>query len=178
MKTSKRLTIGIITLILLSLSLCITTVALVYAMISVDNNIFKTGSVKINVNDGRPVIEEHELAFAPGMTVSKDFFIQNDSSTSVYYKIYFDNVTGDLADVLEITIARGDKILYRGTASTLSKNNVSAADDELAIGERRTFTVSFAFSENADNTAQNQILSFDLCADAVQTKNNPDRSFD
>ena len=83
-----------------------------------------------------------------------------------------------MADVLQITVSNGDKILYQGTANELSRADVLAADDELAIGERRTLTVSFTFPEGAGNAAQDQILKFDLCADAVQTKNNPDRLFD
>lgn len=176
--TSKKLTGSIVVLVMLSVALCVTTFALVYSMISVNNNIFRTGSVSINLNDGKPVIEEHELAFAPGMTVQKEFFIENNSTGSVYYKIYFDNVEGGLADVLEITVADGDQILYRGTARELSRQGVQAAADELAIGERRALTVAFVFPEHAGNMAQNQILKFDLCADAVQTKNNPDRLFD
>ena len=176
--TSKKMTAGIIILIILSIALCITTFALVYSTISVENNIFKTGSIQINLNDGKPVIEEHEFQFEPGMTVEKEFFIENQSTWSVYYKIYFDNVAGDLADVLEITISDGDKVLYQGTASHLNKNSVSAADDELGLDERRTLTVSFHFPEGAGNVAQNQILAFDLCAEAVQTKNNPNREFD
>ena len=84
-KTGKKLTGGIITIILLTVCLAITTFALVFASVSVDNNIFKTGEVKINLNDGKPVINEHEFIFEPGMTVKKDFFIENDSTWDVYY---------------------------------------------------------------------------------------------
>ena len=101
-KTAKKLTGSIITVIILSLCLCITTFSLVWATISVDNNLFRTGSVKINLNDGKPVIEEHEFLFEPGMTGKKDFFIENESSCDIYYKLYFDNVDGGLADVLKI----------------------------------------------------------------------------
>ena len=76
-KTTKKLTGGIVTIIVLAVCLCVTTVALVRAMVSVDNNLFHTGSVKINLNDGKPVIQEHEFLFEPGMTVKKDFFIEN-----------------------------------------------------------------------------------------------------
>lgn len=176
--TSKKLTAGLILLVVLSSALCLTTFALVYSTISVENNIFKTGSIQINLNDGKPVIEEQEFRFEPSMTVEKEFFIENNSTWSVYYKIYFGNVEGGLADVLQITVSDGDKILYQGTANELSRAGVLAADDELAIGERRTLTVSFTFPEGAGNAAQDQILKFDLCADAVQTKNNPDRLFD
>ena len=124
-KTAKRLTGGIIAIIILAVCLCITTFALVYASVSVENNLFHTGGVKINLNDGKPVIREHEFLFEPGMTVVKDFFIENDSTWDVYYRLYLDNVSGGLSRVLTVTIKDGDKTLYSGTANELTKQNYS-----------------------------------------------------
>ena len=106
-KTAKKLTGGIIAIIVLAVCLCITTFALVYASVSVENNLFHTGEVKINLNDGKPVIQEHEFLFEPGMTVAKDFFIENDSTWDVFYRLYLDNVTGGLSDVLTCRPERG-----------------------------------------------------------------------
>lgn len=75
--TSKKLTGSVFIIFLLTICLFITTFALMWATVSVESNLFHTGSVKINLNDGKPVIEEHELLFKPGMTVKKDFFIEN-----------------------------------------------------------------------------------------------------
>lgn len=177
-QTAKKLTASIITIIIFSICLCITTFALVWASVSVENNLFHTGSVKINLNDGKPVINEHEFIFEPGMTVKKDFFIENQSTWDVYYKIYLNNVMGGLADVLEITIKYGDKLLFSGVASELGRLDVGAADDILRVNERRMLTVYFHFPEEEGNSAQNLTLAFDMCADAVQTKNNPDKQFD
>lgn len=144
-KTAKRLTGGIIAIIVLAVCLCITTFALVYASVSVENNLFHTGEIKINLNDGKPVIQEHEFIFEPGMTVVKDFFIENDSTWDVYYRLYLDNVSGGLADVLTVTIKDGDKTLYSGTANELTRQNVVAADDTLKIGQRRNLIVIFHY---------------------------------
>ncbi len=177
-KTAKRLTGGIIAIIILAVCLCVTTFALVYATVSVENNLFHTGEVKINLNDGEPVIREHEFLFEPGMTVKKDFFIENNSTWDVYYRIYFDNVSGGLADVLEITVKDGDKVLYSGTANELTKKNVTAADDTLKIGQKRNLTVYFHYPESSGNDTQDLDLTFTLCAEATQTKNNPNKLFD
>lgn len=177
-KTAKRLTGGIIAIVALAVCLCITTFALVYASVSVENNLFHTGKVKINLNDGKPVIREHEFIFEPGMTVKKDFFIENDSTWDVYYRIYLENVSGGLADVLEITVKDGDRALYSGTASELTRQNVTAADDTLKIGQKRNLTVYFHFPEDKGNETQNLDLTFTMCAEATQTKNNPNRLFD
>jgi hypothetical protein len=177
-KTAKKLTGGIIAIIILAICLAVTTFALVYATVSVENNLFHTGEAKINLNDGEPVIQEHEFIFEPGMTVIKDFFIENESTWDVYYKIYFDDVSGGLADLLEVTIKDGDKVLYSGTANELTRQNVIAADDTLKIGERRDLTVVFHYPESSGNDTQNLDITFTLCAEATQTKNNPNKLFD
>lgn len=111
------------------------------------------------------------------MTVVKDFFIENDSTWDVYYRLYLDNVSGGLADVLTVTIKDGDKVLYTGTANELTKQNVIAADDTLKIGQRRNLIVIFHYPENSGNGTQNLDLTFTLCAEATQTKNNPNKLF-
>lgn len=177
-KTVRRLIVSIAAILILSCCLGITTYALVIQTVSVDDNLFQTGQVKINLNDGKPVIEAHEFLFEPGMTVKKDFFIENQSTWDVYYKIYFDNVGGGLSTVLEITIRDSDMVLFNGTPAELTRANADAAGDLLRVGQRHDLTMEFHFPEEVGNSAQNLTLSFDMCADAVQTKNNPDKLFE
>lgn len=177
-KTAKKLTTSIAAIIIFAVCLCITTFALVYSTVAVDNNLFQTGEIKINLNDGKPVITEREYLFEPGMTVEKTFFIENQGTWDVYYKLYFDNVEGGLADVLDVEIRGGDTVLLGGKISELTKAQVGAVDDVLKLKERQELTVSFHYPESSGNVTQNQYLSFDMKADAVQTKNNPDKLFD
>ena len=177
-KTAKKLTGGIVAIILLAVCLVITSLALVYASAVVKNNLFHTGTVKIDLNGGEPVIRAQEFLFEPGMTVKKDFYVQNDSTGSVYYRLYFDDVSGGLADVLNVTVKDGEKTLYSGTATELAKANAAAADDILQVGQRRNLTVYFYYPTDKGNETQNSELTFTLCADATQTKNNPERLFD
>ena len=176
--TSKKLALSIAVAVILACLLCITTFALFYVTVSVEGNYFRTGVISIDLNGGKHVIEEHEYLFEPGMTVEKPFFIQNQSTWAVYYKIYFDNVEGGLANVLEISVLDGDRILYEGSMSSLTRQNVIAADDILLIGERKNLTIRFHYPKNSGNETQNCQLKFDICADAVQEKNNPDKYFD
>ncbi len=176
--TAQRLTWSILFAFVLAAALCVTTYALFYAAVTVENNYFKTGIVQIDLNGGMPVIEADEYLFEPGMTVEKPFYVQNQSTWAVYYKIFLDNVEGGLARVLEITVLDGDRILYAGTADGLTRENTPAADDILLIGERRDFTIRFHYPENSKNDTQNWELKFDLCAEAVQEKNNPGKEFD
>ena len=176
-KTAEKLTGGIIVVVFLTICLCITTFALVYTSVSVENNLFHTGEVNINLNNGNPIIREHEFLFEPGMTVKKDFFIENNSTRDVYYRIYFDNISGGLADVLEISVKDGDKVLYSGTANELTRANVIAADDTLGIGQRKNLTAYFRFPEENGNDTQSLDLTFTMCAEATQTRNNPNKLF-
>ncbi len=174
---AKKLSAGIVTIIILAVCLCITTFALIWSSVSVENNLFYTGSVEINLNDGKPVIHENEFMFEPGMTVKKDFFIENNSTWSVYYRLYFENASGGLADVLKISIKDGEKTLYTGTANELKRENVIDADDILQIKEKKTLTVVFYYPEDKSNYPQKLDLTFTMCAEATQTKNNPNKLF-
>ncbi len=176
--TEKKVTGSLVTIFILALCLCITTFALAWSILSVENNLFHTGSVKINLNDGKPVIEEHEFLFEPGMTVEKQFYIENLSTWDVWYRLYFENVEGGLADTLEVTLRDGDNVLWSGSPNDMSKDKTAATADMLKIHQKKNLILSLHFPETAGNEAQGLSLSFDIAADAVQTKNNPNRLFD
>ncbi len=175
--TNQSLTFSIVVLIVLLICLCITTSALVRAILIVDNNFFRTGYIKVDLNGGVPIITEDEFLFEPGMTVEKNFYVENQSSWDVYYKLYFENVSGVLADELDVSLRCGEKVLWQGLISELTLENAEAADDVLALNERREFTLSFHFPETSGNEAQGKYLEFNLGVQAVQTKNNPNKLF-
>lgn len=177
-KTIRRLMIALAVVIILAVCLCITTFALIYS-ISVDNNVFSTGTVKINLNDEKPIIKPDEFLFEPGMTVRKRFFIENESSDDVYYKIYFENVDGDLADALDVTISYEDnsEVLYHGKARNLKLENSNVESEILYYGETRWLYATFHFPEDCGNSFQNAFLQFDMSATATQVRNNPKREF-
>ncbi len=177
--TLKKLIFSLAAVLVLTLALCVTTFALTYAAVKVENNQFQTGEIKINLNDGKPVIQKDEYVFEPGMTVVKDFFIQNEGTWDVYYKIYFDNVVGGLANVLEIKIEDKDsgELFYQGTADGLTRRNAKVAGDTLKPGQRRNMTITFYFPPEKGNETQLLGLDFTICAEATQTKNNPDKQF-
>ena len=177
-RTVRRLGVGAAVIVALLACLCVVSYALAAAQVTVNDNRFTTGKVRLNLNDGQPVIRTEEFLFEPGMTVEKQFFLQNESTAAVYYRLYLEDVAGDLADVLEVTIAENGRVLYSGTASQLTRANTAAADDTLAVGQRRTLTITFYFPPQTGNAAQNGTMNFRLCAEATQVKNNPDRLFE
>mgnify|MGYP004497507389 FL=1 len=179
-ETHKKLRRSMFIAVLLALMLGVTTFALITSMVEVKDNHFDTGVVKINLNDGKPVISEDEYLFEPGMRVVKDFFIENEGSIDAYYKIYLEDVKGDLADVLEATITEKEsgKVLYQGLVSDLTRGSAAVDDGTLAAGERKNLTIRFYFPKERGNEAQDKTLSFKMGATATQVRNNPDRSFE
>ncbi len=179
MNNAKRLSISIATLVVLCVCLCVTSFALGMAVYEVKNNSFQTGGIEIDLNGGKPVITADEFLFEPGMTVEKPFYIQNNGTWAVYYKLYFSQVSGNLGDVLDVTILNEDgEELLSGKLAALTEKNVPALENELAMNERQDLTVRFHFPEGEGNIYQGGSLRFELSAIAVQTKNNPDKEFD
>ena len=176
----KKLHRSMIIAVLLVLMLVVTSFALISSIVSVKDNTFETGIVKINLNNGEPVIHEDEYLFEPGMRVKKQFFIENEGSIDAYYKIYMGDVAGDLSDVLQLTVTENEsgKVLYQGTASELTRGSDAVSDDILSAGERKDLTILFYFPEERGNEAQDKELSFRMSATATQVRNNPGHSFE
>lgn len=176
-KPIKKFFSGLLLVVLL-LALCAGGLYAYKHYVSVQENTFQTGTLKINLNDGYAILYAHEYRFEPGMTVERDFFIKNEGTLDAYYKLYFTNVSGELADFLKVTIKDGDAVLYDGTLISLSRENAAAANKLLSAGETHTLTAVFHLPKTAGNAAQSKEVAFDLCADAVQAKNNPNRFFE
>ena len=85
---NKKLQLNIVTLLLLCLGLCITSFAISYTIIKIENNTFQTGGIDIDLNGNAPIIPECQMA--PGMTVEKEFYIKNNGGWAVFYKLYFE----------------------------------------------------------------------------------------
>lgn len=175
--TSRRLILNIITVIALAICLAITTYAVTRRYAS-SNGIFQTGEVKININDGLPVFKNNELLLEPGMTIEKEFFVKNDGDCDVYFKVYFENVDGDLANVLNVKVFDEELILFDGSPDKFTKLKTSTSDNVLGINEKRSLKIVFHYPETADNSGQGCELSFNLCAQAVQAKNNTNKEFE
>ena len=176
MNSKKRLSISVTALIVLCLCLCVTSFALGYTFLRVEDNFFHTGTVDIELNEGGFVLADgkSEFLFEPGMRVYKTFTIENKSTdpNGVWYKLYFDNISGNLADIIDVTIYDGATEVLSGKLSALTRANTNALD-QLAFGESRTFKVEFHYPEEEGNAGQGGTAEFTICAEAVQRKNNP-----
>ncbi len=174
----KKIPLSTLVFIFICICLCVGCFAFGYIMYEVRHNTFVTGEIDIDLNGGAPVITADEYLFEPGMTVVKPLYIQNNGTWAVYYKLYFTQIDGELADVLDVTLATDDgRVLLAGKLSDLTEWKVGTVDDELEVGERRDMTVTFYFPPESGNENQDRELKFAVAATAVQTKNNPDKEF-
>lgn len=176
----KKLQVHIVTLLLLCLGLCITSIAVSYTLIKVENNYFKTGEISIDLNGGQPIIPADKWLLEPGMTIQEDFTITNKGGWKVYYKLFFEKVEGKLGEVLEIDIFKKDSpdiILLSGKISELVDADALNIAGELEEGETQILTARFHFPKDSGNDYKGEALEFDMSAIAVQTKNNSNKEF-
>ena len=189
--TSRRWMGSAVVTVLLVLGLVVTTLAIGLSVAERPDNIFSTGKIRLNLNNGnavitKPVIDPKDAKtpadnyfFEPGATVSKPFFLENEGA-DCWYRLYFDKVSGSLSSVLEVTVSDGETVLFTGKMSDLTQSSA----DWLGIlpaagkpGSYRNMTITFHFPEDAGNAAQGGTLQFDLCADGTQVRNNPNKEF-
>ena len=163
--------------------LTVTSFALLSSMIAIKDNTFQTGRVKIDLNGGEPVLSAEEdgghLNIEPGHTIKKEFYIENESSVDAYYRIYLENVDGELADVLIFSIMDEDgELAFTGTAEQLSENSPYVERQPLAAGLTAELTMTVKMPESAGDEFQGDSLTFDVTADAVQARNNDSIQFE
>lgn len=175
--TSKKITYTFISIFLLIICTCVTTFALVHEKIVIEDNYFVTGDIKLNLNDGKPVINEDTLFIEPGMTIKRDFFLENISDNDAYFRIYFDNVSGELSEVLNVEIKEDNKVLFTGKVVDLSRDNLEASDEILKANERKDLQLTIYFPKESGNKYQDNKLQFNLVAEGVQVKNNDNKEF-
>lgn len=173
----RRFLLGIVLVILLILGLGITSFALIWQKVTVEENLFVTGTVSISLNDDQPVFQE-DILFEPGMVIKKDFTLRNDSTCDVHYRLYFTNVDGKFARALQVEVLDGEAALFEGTLADMNGEKSEGADGVLRKGEDRVMTIVFRVPEDCGNGMQGQTILFDLNADAVQAVNNPDGLFE
>ena len=108
------------------------------------------------------------------MTVVKPAYVTNKGTWDVYCKLYFKEIKGDLADILDVTIKDADKVLYTGKLSGFNKGKNVVDTSPIPVGTQKEYTVIFRYPEAEGNAGQGKTLEFTMDATAVQTKNNTD----
>lgn len=187
--TKRKAYQSLIIIFILVVMLAATTYALALSFVSVDDNQFETGNVEIEINNGKAIFDDENLKIEPGYRLVKTFTVKNTGTADAYYRFYLENVEGSLQDSLIFSFYEGDvkdslagtnstvEPVLTGAAAELTKSDVAKGIGELKKGEEKTFTVLVKMKESAGNTYQGGYISFNLTAEAVQSRNNPNRVF-
>ena len=184
---AKALMINIIIAIILAICLCLTSGALVYSMIGVEKNVFTTARFDIEiynadgVSEGAIITEADGYLFAPGVEASKPFILKNNGTADAYFRLYFDFGDDDstLSKHIKVKFTEADgKTVYdwKPMCDIVKKNTV-ASSLVLKAGEELNLLIWFYMEEDVGREAMDLKLTFDLCADAIQTKNNDGKIF-
>lgn len=118
MTTEARLRAGMAIVVILSLCLAMTTYALMTVTLKITNNEFRTGAVQITLmKNGEVLTDQSQIVnisnAEPGMLIDETFSIVNRPQTAanpegstgaIFYRLSFENVTGELAEIMEVTI--------------------------------------------------------------------------
>ena len=180
MSVGKKLVMGVVIVATLLMGLGVTTLALSTATERISGNIFSTPTILGNLNDGAAVLGEDVLEnLEPGMILEREFFVENIGSGDAYYKLYFEEIDGDLADTLRVVITRRDTEakLYDGTLAEMTRDKMLSVDDPLVVAEKRALKITLQINGGAASDVSGKPLTFRLSADFTQVKNNPDREF-
>lgn len=177
MNTKKRLSIRTLLVVILCLALCVSAFALGYTFLRVEGNVFGSGNVDIALTESDFVIDGNStdtFLFEPGMRAHKIVSIENKSSDpdGVWYKLYFDNIDGDLSDVIQVTVYDGSTEVLSGKLAALGRANIDPMG-KLALNEMREFTVEFYYPDDLGNAGAGSSVTFVIRAEAVQVRNNP-----
>lgn len=179
MKGATRTVGNLILAMALVIGLGATTVAIAANQVTLGNNIFQTGVLKVTLNDDKPVFDQ-DILLEPGMMVQQKFTISNEGSVDAYYRLWFDEIDGDLAEELEIEIKEGKRRIFEGSFEDIMEETetVYANTSTLNANETKEMTIIILLPEEAKNNMQGKTVSFRLNFDATQKDGNISKEFE
>ena len=85
---------------------------------------------------------------------------------------------GALQEALTFSIYDGRTLLFTGKAKDFNENAACISGTPLSVGETRTLTAVVKMDASVGSEYQTAGITFDMTAEAVQSKNNPDKAFE
>ena len=188
-KMRKLTSIGIMFILLLGLG--VTAYALTLELKTVEENTFTTGTISISVNESKTVFTAEDILLEPGATLEKEVQLVNDGTGDVYYRLYADQIleqklSGEswidlesadkkCADELVVLVSVGTEPCFVGSLSEMLYETAEAFF--LETGAEAPLKITVYMPEELSNDMQDRSMEFDIVAEAVQAKNNPNREF-
>lgn len=150
--------------------------SLSWHQITVDDNTFSVGTLEINLNDGKPVFDK-EVLIEPGMMLQEYFTIKNVGSANAYYRLWFSEIEGDLANELMVEIRDGKKLIFEGEFAELLEEKAFGTNSALMAGEEKELSIVIFLPEEGTNAVQGDTITFRLNYDATQMDGNPGKEY-
>ncbi len=177
--TQKKVWISIAVIVLLFIMFVINTFAFISSFISSEANLFETAKVDIDFNGNRPVFVEDDFFLEPGRERIQPFYLRNNSTVDVYYRLYMDDFVGALKDALVVRIYDKDhNCLFTANMTDLTRETPFVDTAVLKVGETKELYAGVLMKTGVGNAYQNEMVSFSMYADATQVKNNFNKDFD
>lgn len=177
-RQKRRMRASIALSVFLLAALMITTYALFAPIVAVENNVFQMGQVSVELNGGKTIFDGQDLNIEPGYAAKRDFTIENNGDADAYYRLYLENVDDTLADSLLFELYDGDTLLYSKPISACTRENSYVSENVLPAGGMKTLTAVIRMEERSGNRYQGGGVVFDITLDAVQARNNTQRTFE
>ena len=173
MKLKKTSLIIVITLLLVCMvALVVYAMGFNEATMDVD---LETGDIEISLNDGKPILGDGEFNIEPNKVIVKDFTVKNIGTADCYYRLYLENVRGDLADVLIFEIYdESSNLLKQSVIKDFTSDNAINSQDLgviLVPSQVTEFTINAYLPKEYGNKYQNSEVAFSVVAEAIQSKN-------
>lgn len=153
------------------------TLILAQHQVEVGENAFTSGTLKVNLNDGKPVFDE-DILFEPGMMIRRDFTIKNEGNIDVIYRLWMSEIEGDLAQELQVEIKDGKKLIFSGILEEFMEEKTVGSNAILLANEEKELTIEIFLPEKSGNDMQGEAVSFRLNYDATQKDGNPNKDFE
>ena len=144
---------------------------LIWVMIRFESDPSPVPQNQIEINDVEFKFDNPESAFQPGEREAKSLRVKNTSKEAVFYQIYFDNMEGNLKDVILFYIYQEDQLLHSIVASDFTSSNAFVFPTLVQPGETTVYNLEYKISEDAGNEYQNQNFIFDIVIKSIKNEN-------
>lgn len=162
----------IVILIALFISLSIAVFALGYSEVTMET-VFQTGEIKIDLNGGKCIFDDKTMQLEPNRVIIEEFTVKNIGTANCRYKVYLTNIDGAMSDTLTFDIYDETKALIKSIKlKDFTIENAIDLKTILKPGEMNTFTINAYIPASAGNEYQDNSVSFDMIAEAIQSDNN------
>lgn len=173
--TGFKLVMNTVMMALLSIILSILSLFMHFSPIAGETASFDSAAVDIDLNGGNKIFDNACAVLVPGEEVRRNFTITNSGNVAVWYRLIVSDADGPLADHATIAYYDGGSLLYE--ESVKGSAAVDGYIGSMTPGQQLHLTAVLKLTGSDILTMRTSYMTFDITAQAVQLRNNPNRDF-